>query len=95
MAISRWRAPRESEREATRHKLEVGSSIPGHLGVRALFFTTRAALPHTPLLTSPLYGKLSTRMQNPRSFPKLGYRKYDFFSFFRHPRVGGSSKVGT
>ena len=23
------------------------------------------------------------------------YRKYDFFSFCRHPRVGGSSKVGT
>ena len=37
VAISRWRAPRESEREATRHKLEVGSSIPGHLGVRAVF----------------------------------------------------------
>ena len=33
-------------------------------------------------LTSPLYGKLSTRMQNPRSFSKLGYRKYDFFFIF-------------
>ena len=34
-------------------------------------------------LTSPLYGKLSTRMQNSRSFSKLGlgYRKYDFFHF--------------
>ena len=46
-------------------------------------------------LTSPLYCELLTRMQNPRSFPKFGYRKYDFFSFFRHLRVGGSSKVGT
>ena len=39
-------------------------------------------------LTSPLYGKLSTRMQNPRSFSKLGYRKYDFF-FILSSSAGG------
>ena len=37
MAISRWRAPRESEREATRHKLEVAGSMPGLTSGCALF----------------------------------------------------------